>query len=55
MELGDSIDAGKCAAKKQDGSGCTNLVNLASCEYCAFHVKKAYKVQIAKDIDRCKY
>ena len=46
MELGDSVDAGKCQARKQDGSGCTNLVNLASCEYCQHHVKKAYRFDI---------
>ncbi len=27
LEIGDSIDAGKCKAQKQDGSGCTNLVS----------------------------
>ncbi len=34
MEMGDSIDCGKCKAKKADGGGCTNLVNSSSCEYC---------------------
>jgi minichromosome maintenance protein 10 len=48
LEIGDSLDAGKCKAQKQDGSGCTNLVNLASCEYCSFHVKKAYKAMSSK-------
>ena len=43
MEMGDSIDCGKCKAKKADGGNCTNLVNLNSCEYCVYHVKKAYK------------
>lgn len=48
MEIGDSLDAGKCAFKKSDGSGCQNLVNLAGCEYCTFHVKKAYKAVSSK-------
>ena len=26
LELGDSIDIGKCKETKKDGSGCTNLV-----------------------------
>lgn len=48
MEMGDSIDVQKCQAKKADGSNCTNLVNANSCEYCAFHVKKAYKAVSSK-------
>eukprot|EP00095_Tigriopus_kingsejongensis_P008645 maker-scaffold426_size175065-snap-gene-0.37 protein:Tk08645 transcript:maker-scaffold426_size175065-snap-gene-0.37-mRNA-1 annotation:"hypothetical protein DAPPUDRAFT_300822" len=48
VELGDSVDAGKCQATKNDGSGCTNLVNLASCEFCEFHVKRAYKSMSSK-------
>ena len=43
MEMGDSVDVGKCQAKRADGTGCTNVVNRNSCEYCTFHVKKAYK------------
>lgn len=43
MEMGDSVDCGTCQAKKADGSGCTNLVNKNSCEYCTFHVKRAYQ------------
>ena len=27
LELGDSIDIGKCKEQKKDGSGCTNLVS----------------------------
>ena len=27
LELGDSIDIGKCKETKKDGSGCTNLVS----------------------------
>ena len=27
MEMGDSLDVSRCQAKKNDGSGCTNLVN----------------------------
>ena len=27
LELGDSVDVGKCQGKRQDGSGCTALVN----------------------------
>ena len=27
MELGDSVDVSRCQAKKNDGSGCTNLVS----------------------------
>ena len=42
------MDAGKCGFKKPDGSGCQNLVNLSGCEYCAFHVKKAYKAISSK-------
>ena len=48
MEMGDSIDVSKCKARKADGSNCTNLVNSNSCEYCAFHVKKAYKAISSK-------
>jgi minichromosome maintenance protein 10 len=48
MEIGDSIDMGKCQAKKPDGTGCTNLVNLSSCEYCIYHVKRAYKAMSTK-------
>jgi hypothetical protein len=28
LELGDSLDVSRCQAKKNDGSGCTNLVSL---------------------------
>ena len=48
MEMGDSIDVKKCQAKRADGSNCTNLVNANACEYCAFHVKKAYKAVSSK-------
>ena len=48
LEMGESVDLGKCAAKKNDGTGCTNLVNINSCEYCTFHVKKAYKALSSK-------
>ena len=48
MEMGDSIDVNKCKAVKADGSNCTNLVNANACEYCAFHVKKAYKAISSK-------
>lgn len=47
-ELGDSLDTGKCQGRRQDGAGCTNLVNLASCEFCEFHVKRAYKSMSSK-------
>ncbi|XP_059085709.1 protein MCM10 homolog [Tigriopus californicus] len=47
-ELGDSLDTGKCQGRRQDGTGCTNLVNLASCEFCEFHVKRAYKSMSSK-------
>lgn len=48
LEIGDSVDVGKCEAKKKDGTGCTNLVNRSSCEYCTYHVKKAYKAVSSK-------
>ena len=48
LEMGESVDVGKCAARKNDGTGCTNLVNINSCEYCTFHVKKAYKAISSK-------
>ena len=48
MEMGDSVDVGKCQSKKADGSGCTNVVNSNSCEYCTFHVKKAYQAMSSK-------
>lgn len=51
MEMGDAIDCGKCQAKKADGGYCANLVNLNSCEYCAYHVKRAYKSISAKRSD----
>jgi hypothetical protein len=28
MEMGDSLDVSRCQAKKNDGSGCTNLVKF---------------------------
>ena len=45
MEMGDAIDCGKCGAKTADGkgSGCTNIVNTNSGEFCTFHVQKACK------------
>ena len=45
MEMGDAIDCGKCGAKREwgKGSGCTNIVNTNSGEFCTFHVQKACK------------
>jgi len=43
MELGDSVDIGKCAFKKPDGGNCQNLVHKQVCEFCTYHVKRAYK------------
>ena len=43
LELGDSADIGKCAHRKADGVGCSQVVNLSECSYCVFHVKAAYK------------
>ncbi len=51
LEIGDSLEVGKCQAKRKDGSGCTNLVNLGTCEYCAYHVKKAYQSVSSKRND----
>ena len=51
MEMGDAIDCGKCGAKRADGSGCTNVVNTNTCEFCTFHVQKAYKNMSAKRPD----
>ena len=48
LEMGESVDIGKCAAKKADGTGCTKLVNINACDYCEFHVKKAYKAISSK-------
>ncbi len=42
---------GKCQAKRKDGTGCTNLVNRGTCEYCAYHVKKAYQAMSGKRTD----
>ncbi len=51
LEIGDSLEVGKCQAKRKDGSGCTNLVNRGTCEYCAYHVKKAYQSMSSKRTD----
>ena len=51
MEMGDAIDCGKCGAKRADGSGCTNVVNTNTCEFCTFHVQKAYKNMSSKRAD----
>ena len=51
MEMGDAIDCGKCGAKRADGSGCTNVVNTNTCEFCTFHVQKAYKNMSSKRPD----
>jgi len=42
LELGDSADIAKCKFVKQDGNNCVNIVNKSVCEYCVYHVKKAY-------------
>uniref|UniRef100_A0A0K2VC38 Protein MCM10 homolog n=1 Tax=Lepeophtheirus salmonis TaxID=72036 RepID=A0A0K2VC38_LEPSM len=51
MEMGDSLDVGRCKGNKHDGSICNNLVNLADCEFCSYHIKKAYKSMSAKRAD----
>ena len=33
LELGDSVDVGKCQGKRQDGTGCTALVNKHQVHY----------------------
>jgi len=43
MELGDSVDVGRCSFKKPSGDGCQNLVHKQVCEFCTYHVKRAYK------------
>lgn len=48
LEMGDSVDIAKCAHLKPDGTNCTNIVNKSVCEYCVFHVKKAYKASSAQ-------
>ena len=53
MEMGDAIDCGKCGAKRErgKGSGCTNIVNTNSGEFCTFHVQKACKKLSSKRPD----
>ena len=51
LEMGDSVDVGKCQGKRQDGTGCTALVNKNQCEYCSYHVKRAYKNMSSKRSD----
>jgi hypothetical protein len=42
MEIGDSYDIGKCGFVKPDGGNCTNIVNKNVCDFCIYHVKRAY-------------
>jgi len=42
LEIGDSLDLAKCASLKADKTNCTNIVNKHVCEFCTYHVKKAY-------------
>ena len=41
--MGDSLDIAKCAFIKPDKTNCANIVNKSLCEFCTYHVKKAYK------------
>ncbi len=36
IELGDSVDVSRCQAKKNDGSGCTNLVKICKKHHVTF-------------------
>lgn len=40
--LGQSKDLGACKSRKKNGELCNAVVNLHTCEYCVFHVKKEY-------------
>lgn len=40
--LGQSKDLGSCKSCKKNGELCNAIVNLHTCEYCVFHVKKEY-------------
>lgn len=42
MILGQSKDLGHCKSKKKNGDTCGALVNLSTCEYCIYHVKKEF-------------
>ena len=47
LEMGDSLDIAKCRFLKPDKTNCTNIVNLKDCEYCLYHIKKAYSASSA--------
>lgn len=42
MILGQSKDLGTCKSKKKNGDPCGAVVNLGTCEYCIFHVRKEF-------------
>lgn len=42
MILGQSKDLGKCKSKKNNGDPCGSVVNLSTCEFCIFHVRKEF-------------
>ena len=43
LVLGESRDFGYCKGRTKSGSACRAPVNTSRCEYCSYHVGKAYK------------
>ena len=43
MMLGESRDFGYCKGRTKNGGACRAPVNTSRCEYCSYHVGKAYK------------
>lgn len=42
MVLGRSPDLGRCAGTTRSGEACRNIVNVASCSLCSYHVQAGY-------------
>ena len=43
LVLGESRDFGYCKGRTKNGGSCRAPVNTSRCEYCSYHVGKAYK------------
>ena len=43
MILGTSKDMATCKGTTKSGNPCTKIVNRKTCEYCVYHMQKAYK------------
>ncbi|KAH9381951.1 hypothetical protein HPB48_013576 [Haemaphysalis longicornis] len=51
MLMGTSKDFGTCRGKTRDGQSCNNVVNLATCPFCVYHVKAEYRKMSSKRTD----